>query len=249
MTHPVLLYHDVVLPGEETSSGFQGGDADRYKLDTLGFASHLEAIAARGAATVFSFDDGGIGAIQHTAPMLEAHGWRGIFFITTDRIGEPGFLGESDIRALRDRGHRIGSHSCSHPPRMSACSREQLLNEWSHSRARLESILGESVTVASIPGGYYSRLVAETAAQAGIRELHTSEPVATRWTIGSCTLVGRFSITCLTPPSLAAAYAAGDRLPRWRLAAFWQTKKVIKAVGGTYWLRLRRALLRHRNPS
>ncbi len=26
------------------------------------------------------------------------------------------------IRALRDRGHFIGSHSCSHPTRMSACS-------------------------------------------------------------------------------------------------------------------------------
>ncbi len=242
----ILLYHDVVAPGAETSSGFQGGDADRYKLDIPTFSAHLDAVAARGISPTFTFDDGGVSAIDHSAPLLEAREWRGTFFITTDWIGRRGFLDADQIRALAARGHRIGSHSCSHPPRISSCSPAQLLHEWQRSCAVLETILEAPVTLASVPGGYYSTTVAVQAAAAGIRELHTSEPLATPWQVGPCEVHGRYSITRSTSAALAAALAAGDLGPRLRLAAFWQLKKGVKAVGGEHWLRLRRRLLRNR---
>ena len=49
-------------------------------------------------------------------------------------------------------------------------------HEWSESRQRLEDMLGHAVTVGSVPGGYFSRAVAEAAAEAGLQVLFTSEP-------------------------------------------------------------------------
>lgn len=239
-----LLYHDVVAPGEESSSGFGGGDANRYKFDRDTFARHLDAITARGVEVNFTFDDGGVGAIEHTANLLEQRHLRGIFFVTTDRVGTPGFLDAGQIRELHARGHVVGSHSCSHPARMSACTDEQLFDEWHRSCALLATIVGGPVVVASVPGGYYSMRVALAAERAGIRQLYTSEPTRTLRSVGKCEIVGRFSIQQGVSPTAAAALAAADRVPHLRLKAFWTLKKAIKIVGGDSWLRLRRWWLR-----
>ena len=188
MTSLSLLYHDVVADGQLRSSGFSSPDADIYKLSDREFRRHLEAINRRGVAAadrLFTFDDGGASALEPTATLLEAYGWKGRFFITTDFIGTSGFLSHDDIRALHRRGHIIGSHSCSHPPRMARCSRAELLREWGESREILSGILGETVDSASVPGGYYARAVAETAAQCGIQLLFTSEPTTRIHTVNS----------------------------------------------------------------
>jgi peptidoglycan/xylan/chitin deacetylase (PgdA/CDA1 family) len=258
-----LLYHDVVGPEGFAASGFPGGDAAIYKLTREAFAAHVDAVsrvarpagpiesllaplnqgAAPATAVVFTFDDGGVSAHDHTAPILEARGWRGIFFITTDWIGRPGFLAPSQLRALRDGGHEIGSHSCSHPPRISHLTSDQLLTEWRDSVRRLEDVLGAPVRTASVPGGYYSRRVADAASAAGVSILFNSEPTAAVRHVGDATVLGRFSIMRDDPPMLPAAFATGRLAPRLRQAALWNAKKVVKAVGGEYWLALRRTLL------
>ena len=91
--------------------------------------------------TLLSFDDGGVSAYEHIAPMLESYNWVGCFFITTDRIDTPAFVSREQIRDLHRRGHVIGSHSCSHPKKMSECSREELLEEWQRS---LSCLVGDS---------------------------------------------------------------------------------------------------------
>jgi peptidoglycan/xylan/chitin deacetylase (PgdA/CDA1 family) len=179
-----LLYHDVVEPGEQHASGFSGRDADLYKLERAQFRTHLEALARNGggrvalfehvleqrrrhtrrAPVVLTFDDGGHSAHGVIAGELERLGWRGHFFVTTDYVGDRRFLSAAQLRDLHARGHVIGTHSCSHPPRMSACSWSELLDEWSRSARELESMIGAPVHTGSIPGGYYSRRVAEAAA-------------------------------------------------------------------------------------
>src|SRR2546421_11759443 len=126
--------------------------------------------------------------------MLERHGLRGHFFVVTDFIGTAPFLNADQIRELRGRGHVVGSHSCSHPERISACGREQLVEEWRRSCAVLSDILGEAVTTASVPGGFYSKAVAEAAAEAGVRLLYTSEPTTRTWTVAGCEVRGRYSV-------------------------------------------------------
>lgn len=256
-----LLYHDVVDGSDFASSGFQGGDADRYKLSADEFGAHLRAIARVGRRVglapelgygrfdrepllMMTFDDGGVSAHTHTAEQLERLGWRGHFFVTTGRIGSPGFLSREQIRALRQRGHVIGSHSDSHPGRMSACGFQELVREWRTSRETLADLLGEDVTTASVPGGYFSRRVAIAAAQAGIEILFTSEPVTRCRTIDRCLVLGRFCFRRGDSPQSAARVVSGDWPPRVRSWLAWNARKVAKRIGGELYVKTRLALLR-----
>jgi len=206
-------------------------------------------VTLRAAPPILTFDDGGVSAFSPIADLLEEFGWRGHFFITTDRIGTPGFLDQRQIVELRQRGHIIGSHTCSHPARMIACTPEQLAREWGESVSTLEQILGEPVTAASIPAGYYSREIAAAAAQAGIRTLFTSEPVISRHEVDGCTVAGRFSIQRGVSAEWVAAVVAGKVRPRLQGYLFWNGKKLAKGIAGPAWLSLRRSILAARSNS
>lgn len=251
-----LLYHDVINGPDPDVSGFEGANAAEYKLSRDEFSIHLKSIetalqapvvtvhdlgaAAFGTPPVLlTFDDGGSSAWEYIAPMLEAHDWRGCFFITTDYIGRPAFLDGDQIRDLHARGHVIGSHSCSHPTRISDCSREQLLDEWQRSLLVLGEILGEPVIVASIPGGFYAREIVEAAYASGVRILFTSEPVQKIRQVAGCTVIGRFSVKRGDPSSMPAEFVRGDRLRRFRQYAYWNIKKGAKALTGPVypWIR------------
>lgn len=256
-----LLYHDVVERADFSASGFPGGDANRYKLEVDDFAEHVHSIArlaGRKAGTavellngtaadpllLMTFDDGGVSGYTHVADLLADVGWAGHFLVTTDRIGSPSFMTGEQIRALRRRGHIIGSHSTSHPARMSACGWDELVREWSQSRQTLTDILGEDVTVASVPGGYFSTRVARAASVAGIRLLFTSEPVMRCRVIDGCVVVGRYCLQRGDSPRSAARIARGDWSPRLRSWVSWNAKKVAKTLGGGLYVRARVALLR-----
>jgi peptidoglycan/xylan/chitin deacetylase (PgdA/CDA1 family) len=257
-----LLYHDIVPQRRYETSGNQGADADVYKLECEEFRRHMEVIASQagprpkavtaaglgegGRRLLLTFDDGGVSAIEHTAGILGEYGWPGHFFITTGCMGTAGFLDAAQVRALRKDGHLIGSHSETHPLRMSACSGAQLEREWRQSVRRLEDILGEAVMTASIPGGHYSRAVAAAAAEAGIRVLFTSEPVTRTRMVDGCLLIGRFSVQQGVSAELVAALVAGRALPRARLFLAWNGKKLLKAAGGPAYLTARKAILSRR---
>jgi peptidoglycan/xylan/chitin deacetylase (PgdA/CDA1 family) len=239
-----LLYHDVVRDGNFTSSGFQGGDSDIYKLDAGQFRRHVDAITKESSRVLITVDDGGVSALQTIAPLLEAKQLHGYFFITTNWIGRPGFLSRDQIGELRQRGHLIGSHSCSHPERISHCSWEEMCDEWKRSTDVLSTILGESIQMASVPGGFYSRKVAQAAATAGIRTLFTSDPTTSVACVNGCVVAGRFMIQRSTSPELAAALARAAVVPRLKQSVSWNAKKVLKAAGGTAWLRFRKWALK-----
>jgi peptidoglycan/xylan/chitin deacetylase (PgdA/CDA1 family) len=259
-----VLYHDVVEAGREDASGLPGAGAARYKLTPAAFRAHLDALAAAlpappgtaadlltgpaAAGPLLTFDDGGASAAA-VADLLEARGWRGHFLVTTDFIDTPPFLSAGQIRDLRRRAHVIGSHSCSHPPRMARCPWEQLVAEWSRSCAVLADILGEPVTVASVPGGYYARRVAEAADRAGVRVLFTSEPTTHLRQVGGCLVVGRYTVYEGMTPAAAAGLVGRRPWRRLRQALAWQLKKAAKAVGGRGYLALRDRLLRRRYPA
>jgi len=255
-----IMYHDVVEDGDFESSGFPGEGANVYKLRREDFERHLEAIRASipaGAVSTITrypplfapgsvfltFDDGGASFHTPIADMLEPLGWRGHFFITTGRLGQPGFLTPGQVRELHARGHVIGSHSCSHPTRMAALTRREMDREWRESLATLSGIIGETVKVASVPGGYYSRQVGESAAAAGIEVLFTSEPTVTAATLGGCLVLGRYVVKRGMSPDWSAGFAAGRRSFRWRQTALWKARRVAKLLGGRAYLKLRQAIL------
>jgi peptidoglycan/xylan/chitin deacetylase (PgdA/CDA1 family) len=246
-----LLYHDVVEPERQDSAGFPGALAARYKLDPALFEAHLDAIGATGVEiglvrpdrrmpdAALTFDDGGASAVT-TAAMLENRGWLGHFFITTSRIGTPGFLEPEAVRALAERGHVVGSHSHTHPTYMGKLPRSAIEREWGESRAILGEILGEEPTVASVPGGLLSRAVVEAAAETGYRVLMTSEPVGQVRRLDTLATVGRFSIWSTTPAARAAAYVTGSRWARAELWLEWNAKGLAKRLSPRAYQALRR---------
>src|ERR1019366_8403811 len=159
-----IMYHDVVENGDFESSGFPGEGAHFYKLRREDFERHLDDIARattavgtvcqlEGRPVLLTFDDGGVSSLHPIADLLESRGWRGHFFITTDRIGAPGFLSEAQLRELHRRGHVVGSHSRSHPTRMAALTRAELDGEWRGSLARPSRGLGDGGEGGPVPGG------------------------------------------------------------------------------------------------
>lgn len=249
-----LEYHDIVAGDDFEASGFEGASAASYKLGRASFVAHLGAIAASGARVarvdalpttgasapvLLTFDDGGAGALSAAAPALAVHRWPGHFFVTTGRIGTSGFLDAAGIRSLDAAGHVIGGHSRTHPIRFAALGRDAMLREWRESRAALEDILGRGVDVASVPGGYFSADVAETAAEAGIRVLFTSEPVSRVTEIAGCRIFGRYTLRRASGAGEAAALAAGRPAARARQWLGWNSKKVAKRLGGRAYLALR----------
>ena len=243
-----LIYHDVAPRSGQDRSGFPGPVAARYKLEPERFEAHLDAIAAAGAAVgligdrppvALTFDDGGASACN-AAQALERRGWRGHFFITTGRIGTPGFLDASQIRELADRGHLVGSHSHSHPTYMGALGPAEVAREWRFSREALGDILAGPPDCAAVPGGFLSRAVIAEAGRAGYRLLLTSQPtVRPRLHDGLC-VQGRFTIWAATTPRRAAAYARGDRLALASLWLAWQAKGAPKRISPAAYEALRR---------
>lgn len=234
-----LLFHDVfaLSPRE---SGFQSAAADRYKLPLVEFDVQLDGIASAQPTRPFQItvDDGGVSYFTYVASRLEAYGWRGHCFVPTDMIGRPGFLDGGQLRELDARGHTIGSHSASHPARLSACSARQIEEEWSRSRCVLEDLLGHAVVVASVPGGYYSRRVALAARDAGLRMLFTSEPAVGTRTEHGIAILGRFTIRRGHAPDAARRLlmpAPWTRLGAW---ASWNAKGLVKPILGSSYMRV-----------
>lgn len=254
------MYHDVC--DDVTMSGFPGGDAALYKLSIAKFREQMLKIALipdRSPSVVtevditisetpllITFDDGGKGAMT-AADILDEQGWKGHFFVTTGRIDTDGFLTRKDIMELFRRGHIIGSHSDSHPLRMATLSREELDNEWKTSISKLQDIIGAKILTASVPGGYYSNNVRESAMQNGIRFLFNSEPTTRIGTTKSGVVLGRYSVTTRLSSEDIRHIAEGKSIPRLKQSVTWALKKPLKKLGGESFLKLRKAALNRRS--
>lgn len=167
------MYHDIVSSSDKTS-GFQNDSAFQYKVEEEAFEAHVKAL--QGKDVVFTFDDGGMSFYTTAAPILETYGFRGLFFISTNYIGTPGFLSIVQIKDLEKRGHVIGSHSHTHPHDFTKLMAEEIQYEWNESMMILRDILGDAVIPASIPNGYSSNQVVEQAFKCGYSDIYTSEP-------------------------------------------------------------------------
>ena len=108
----------------------------------------------------------------------------------------------------------------------------------------LSEILGEPVDTASVPGGYYSNRVGETAADAGIRVLFNSEPTTAVHDLRSCLIIGRYNIFRGTPPGVSADLVSVRSRARSRQWLYWNFKKIAKKVAGRPYLAARQLLLR-----
>jgi peptidoglycan/xylan/chitin deacetylase (PgdA/CDA1 family) len=245
-----LLFHDI-YDRDPSESGFRGPGANRYKLHVSDFdeqlarvararddepillASPLRCEASDTVPFVLTFDDGGLSHYTIAAGRIEARGWRGHFFVTTAMIGRRGFLGSRQIRELRAHGHLIGTHSLSHPIRFARSGWQSMIREWRESRRVLSDLLGEDITLGSLPSGDFTLEVAQAAAEAGLQVLFTSEPETRAHLVDGCLVVGRFVVRRGAPPDFASRLAQLKRSDLAREWVIWNLKKTAKTVLGS----------------
>lgn len=232
-----LLFHDVYVT-DPRESGFVSPAADRYKLALPDFEAQLNGLKTVDRPFTMTVDDGGVSFYTLVADRLEAFGWRAHCFVSTGMIGHPGFLSAAQIRELDGRGHTIGSHSVTHPARFSACSLDRMRDEWSRSRHVLEDLLGHEVVVASVPGGYYSRRVAETAAESGLQVLFNSEPTTAVRNTNGLLVSGRYTIRQGDPVDTARKLVAKSPWARGAAWASWNAKGIVKPILGPSYRRV-----------
>jgi len=239
-----LLFHDVYAT-DPRESGFRSPAADRYKLTIPAFEAQLDGLEdlripnpESRIPVVITVDDGGVSYYATIADRLESMGLRGHCLVSTDFTGGRGFLSAAQIRELDARGHVIGTHSASHPPRFSALTPADMRHEWSESRMKLEDILGRAVTVGSVPGGYFSDAVAKAAVDAGLRTLFTSEPTTKPSAFDECELIGRFTIRRGHPADMARRLAASAPWARCSAWVGWNAKELVKPMLGASYARI-----------
>lgn len=78
-------------------------------------ALSLAGVCAEPMRVTLTFDDGLKDHLRVAAPLLEQHGWRGVFNIVTSTVGmDERHLTWEEVRELVRRGHEITSHTVTH---------------------------------------------------------------------------------------------------------------------------------------
>jgi len=252
---PVLMYH-----GLHADSGAHGRYDPVYSVRPDDFARQLDwllaheyeaiRVADHGVATTtprparvaITFDDGDASNVEVALPLLCERGMTAEFFITSDFIGQPGMLGEADVRALADAGMGIGAHGRSHRFLVDL-NDDELAAELRDSRTRLTDIIGRPVDTLALPGGRGGERERRAALADGYRHMAGSMPGPNRGN-GSAHCLQRLAVTRTTT---MAGFAA---LVRWRglrpqvlRARFYALALPKRVLGNAGYERLRARLL------
>jgi peptidoglycan/xylan/chitin deacetylase (PgdA/CDA1 family) len=108
-------------------------------------------------------DDGELKDLDIVA-VLEQHGVKGVFAVSPDLIGRPGFLGYEELRRIRTGGHEIAFHGTTHDPFTGFASAASLRQAIDSGLAQMAAEgLGRPTTLI-YPFGRHNRSVRSTVA-------------------------------------------------------------------------------------
>lgn len=155
------------------------------------FLALLDEIVGRREVEL-SFDDGYISDLEIALPALVERSLPARFFPVAARLGEPGFVDATDIKALSSAGMTIGSHGMRHRS-WRALNADSTNEEFSVARSIIARAAGADVTTAACPFGAYDRRVLTELRRCGYTKVFTSDRRRARadeW------LQPRYGITC-----------------------------------------------------
>ncbi len=165
-------------------------DEQMEHLRTLGYesVSFTDAVcgAVSGKVVAITFDDSYRSVSTLAKPILDRYGYFGTVFVPTDFVGsEKPMVWEGiehfasgphaaelipmswdELRALKDGGWEIGSHTCSHPP-LTRQGPERIERELRDSRTAIADALGAPCTSIAYPSGDVDEEVRQAAAREG----------------------------------------------------------------------------------
>jgi peptidoglycan/xylan/chitin deacetylase (PgdA/CDA1 family) len=185
---PVLMYH--ALEDRDHPSGITDEGERVYVLGVGQFEAQMgflqeqgfhtcflddiqAADSAKGPRVILTFDDGRESDAGLVLPILKRFGFKACFFITTSKIGEPGYLSRGQVKSLADAGMLIGSHGVTHAY-LEDLNDEAVRFEMAESRRMLAEVTGTRVDCFSVPGGRIRPHQCDIAAEVGYRAVFTS---------------------------------------------------------------------------
>lgn len=115
---------------------------------------------------ILTFDDGYEDFFTTAAPLLQKYGFSASLAIITEKIGQPGYLSEDQIKDLAGKNFEILSHTESHPD-LTKISPEKAEEEINGSKIFLENKFGADVPVLVYPSGKYDAETEKMAKDAG----------------------------------------------------------------------------------
>lgn len=186
-----------------------------------------------GNRAILTFDDGRRDNHEVVFPMLAEQAVRAVFFVNPARIGKAGYMDWPQLAELDRHGMSVQSHGLTHrylhllPPK-------DLDLELLESKAAIEDRIGTRVEFLSVPGGFYSREVIESAWRQGYRGIFTSDPGVDRIDPPARnTLFHRYNVTRDTSSAEVEDLLSGKHGIRLRRQAMHTVKSGIKRALGT----------------
>ncbi len=131
---------------------------DRAEELLLGLRSFERLTVPSRSALTITCDDGELKDLD-VVDVLTRLGVKGVFAVSPDLIGRPGFLSYAQLRAIREAGHEIAFHGTTHDPFTAFRDKGQLQAVCRDGVARLKAEgLGAPRTLI-YPYGYHNRAV------------------------------------------------------------------------------------------
>jgi peptidoglycan/xylan/chitin deacetylase (PgdA/CDA1 family) len=224
-----LMYHELELPGRPLCQSEPG--YVRYILSQDSIRSQIywlrqnhwrglsvsEALQyPAGDSVAITFDDGCETDLIAAAPILKENGCNATFYVTTGRLGKPGYLSPDQLRELSSMGFEIGCHSMTHAY-LNDLAEPDLQREISDAGKQLEDLLAKKVEHFSCPGGRYDARTLAMARGSGYKSLATSHPYANTSATDPY-LLGRVAILRGMGDAAFARICTGEALRKMRLA-------------------------------
>ncbi|MCK5581114.1 MAG: polysaccharide deacetylase family protein [Candidatus Omnitrophica bacterium] len=204
----ILMYHGIVAGQVSALKGRDVG-ADIYDVKKEDFVRHMSVLdegryeATKGFAccekgakkVIITFDDGEINNFTEAYPVLKEFGFPAYFFVIARRIGQKGYMGWEELKALREGGMVVGSHGLSHEI-LTNLQDTQIKEELAASKRYIEKNLGIVVDALSIPRGFCNDKILRMAKAIGYKHVFISErPMSVRLPCWSRVVVkGNWSI-------------------------------------------------------
>ncbi len=123
-----------------------------------------------------TFDDGIKSTYENATPILDAAGFKGTFFLPSDRIIKEftGYINTSQVLDLQNRGHEIGGHTRTHP-NLTLLSTTTALSEIKGNRDDLLGMGVKTVDYFAYPYGAYNPTIEQMLKDAGFKGSRSSD--------------------------------------------------------------------------
>lgn len=127
--------------------------------------SSMDGTLFREPIVSVTFDDGWRSIATEAAAVLADEGVATTQYLILDNIGDPEFMSLGQIRALKEAGHEIGSHSLTHSALGTAAENDVLREMKDSKKLLIESELANESTISfAYPYGSYSQRTNELGA-------------------------------------------------------------------------------------